>query len=137
MVASWKFDAEAVDVSEPEQVREIAGERVLVLDDAFPIVRDASAARDLVEAALNAEATLIAVPASRLDAEFFRLRSGIAGEILQKAANYRLKVAVVGDISAHVAASDALRDFVVECNRGREIFFVDGITALEQRLSFG
>jgi hypothetical protein len=97
-------------------------------------VRDERGGRGLVEAALNAGATLIAVPAGRLDAEFFRLRSGLAGEILQKAANYRLKFAVVGDVSEHAASSDALRDFIVECNRGREIFFVDDLVALERRL---
>ena len=116
-------------------VREIAAERILVFDDTFPIVRDASAGRDLVEAALNESATLVAVPAARLDDEFFRLRSGLAGEILQKMVNYRLKFAILGDVSAHVAASDALRDFVVECNRGGDIFFVDNIADLEQRLT--
>jgi hypothetical protein len=118
-----------------EDTRDVAGERVLIIDDAFPAVRDARGGRDLIEAALNAGATLIAVPAARLDAEFFRLRSGLAGEILQKAANYRLKFAVIGDIAEHIAASDALRDFVIECNRGREIFFVADVTELEQRLS--
>jgi hypothetical protein len=54
---------------------------------------------------------------------------------LQKAANYRLKFAVLGDVSAHVCASDALRDFVVECNRGRSIFFVADLPALAERLA--
>jgi hypothetical protein len=49
--------------------------------------------------------------------------------------NYRLMFAIVGDVSTYVAASDALRDFVVECNRGREVFFVSDIAELEARLS--
>jgi hypothetical protein len=115
-------------------VVELAGERCLFFA-AGPPIRDANGARDLIEAALNESASLIAVPAARLDDEFFRLRSGLAGEILQKAVNYRLKFAVIGDISAHVAASDALRDFVVECARGRDVLFVVDAAELVQRLT--
>jgi hypothetical protein len=49
--------------------------------------------------------------------------------------NYGFQFAVVGDVSAHVAASEALRDFVVECNRGREIFFVADLKELGERLA--
>ena len=49
--------------------------------------------------------------------------------------NYRLKFAVLGDISEHVAASDALRDFVYESNNGRQIWFLPDEQALEQRLT--
>ena len=62
------------------------------------------------------------------------LAPGLAGEVLQKAANYGFKFAVLGDVSAYVAASDALRDFVIECNRGGSIFFVDDLKDLEARL---
>jgi hypothetical protein len=55
--------------------------------------------------------------------------------VLQKAANYGFKFAVVGDIAAHVAASDALRDFVVESNRGTSIFFAPDMEALTERLA--
>lgn len=99
------------------------------------MVRDASGGRYLVEEVLNHRATVIAVPVERLDPSFFQLRSGLAGEVIQKVLNYHCKFAVIGDITAHVAASDALRDLVVECNRGRDIFFVDDIAALEERLA--
>jgi len=77
----------------------------------------------------------VAVPVARFDPAFFQLRSGLAGEIFQKCVNYRLKIAIIGDVSTYVAASDALRDFVVECNRGRDVFFVEDVADLEQRLS--
>lgn len=118
-----------------EEALEIGGQRCLVLEGEGPVVRDARGAMDLIGEAMSQRATMVVAPVSRLDASFFELRSGLAGEVLQKAANYRLKFAVVGDISAYVAASDALRDFVVECNRGRSIFFVNGIEALSERLS--
>jgi len=113
-----------------DEVLEIGGERCLVLDAEGAVVRDGRGATDLIGEAIAHRATMIAAPVGRLDPSFFELRSGLAGEVLQKAANYCLKFAVVGDISAQVAASDALRDFVVECNRGRSIFFVPDLEAL-------
>jgi hypothetical protein len=62
------------------------------------------------------------------------LRSGFAGEFVQKIVNYQLKLAVIGDISAHIAESNALRDFVRECNRGSSVFFVSDVDALSAKL---
>ena len=56
---------------------------------------------------------------------FFILSSGLAGEILQKFVNYRLKVAIVGDYSQYT--SKPLHDFIRESNRGRDVFFVSTI----------
>jgi hypothetical protein len=42
---------------------------------------------------------------------------------------------VIGDISEHIAASDALRDFVYECNRGDSIFFDPDMESLSARLA--
>jgi hypothetical protein len=117
------------------QLLELERHRCLVVDDDGPIVRDADGARDLIGEAMGHRASGLVVPVTRLDDAFFQLRSGLAGEVLQKAANYRLKSAVVGDISAHVAASDALRDFVVESNRGNRIFFAPDLPTLAERLA--
>jgi hypothetical protein len=114
---------------------ELAGMPCLVVDADGPLVRDADGARGLIEEGMEQRARLIAVPVARLDASFFQLRSGLAGDVLQKMVNYGFKFAVLGDVSAYVAASDALRDFVVECNRGNSVFFVDDADALERRLS--
>jgi hypothetical protein len=59
---------------------------------------------------------LIVIPAARFTDEFFRLRTGVAGEILQKFATYQVRVAILGDISRQVRESSALRDFVYESN---------------------
>lgn len=79
--------------------------------------------------------SVIAVPVARFDPEFFRLRSGLAGEITQKIVNYRAKLAVIGDISDKTTESVALRDFVRECNRGNSIFFLPDLDALSAKLS--
>lgn len=54
---------------------------------------------------------------------------------MQKFANYRVGLAVVGDVSAHVEASEALRDFVRESNRGQQVWFVADDAELETRLA--
>ena len=75
------------------------------------------------------------LPVRRLPADFFRLETRIAGNMLQKLTNYRMKCAIVGDISAPLAASGALRDFVRESNQGRAVWFADDMDALSQRLA--
>jgi hypothetical protein len=117
------------------KILETANTRCLIIDVDGPVVADVEGGRRLIEEAMGERAQVIIVPAARLDAAFFQLRSGLAGEILQKAANYGFKFAVIGDISAQVAASEALRDFVVESNRRRSIFFCDDLAALEERLT--
>jgi hypothetical protein len=111
------------------------GYRMLIVDAAGPPLASTQDAVALLEQAFAQRASVIVVPAERLDPAFFRLRTGLAGEIVQKFVNYRVKVAVLGDISAQIAQSDALRDFVREANRGTSILFVPDIDALATKLS--
>lgn len=90
---------------------------------------------ELIGEALAQGAGLIVIPVERLDEEFFRLRTGVAGQILQKFVTYGRRVAIAGDISRHVAESSALRDFVVESNRGDHIWFVENVEEIERRLA--
>lgn len=54
--------------------------------------------------------------------EFFNLSTKLAGEILQKFINYRVKIAIVGDFSAYTSKS--LKDFIYESNNGKDVFFL-------------
>lgn len=67
--------------------------------------------------------------------EFFDLKSGMAGEILQKFSTYRVRLAIVGDFSKYTSRS--LNDFIFESNKGRHINFVsstiDAIKSLSKR----
>ncbi len=56
-------------------------------------------AADLIGQAWRHRAGFIVIPAELGD-DFFRLSTRIAGEIIQKFVIYRLRVPVVGDISA-------------------------------------
>lgn len=54
--------------------------------------------------------------------DFFNLKTGVAGEILQKFSNYRMKLAIVGNFNA--LKSKSLIDFIRESNRKGIISFV-------------
>lgn len=70
-----------------------------------------------------------------LDARFFDLKTGFAGEILQKFSNYNFRLAIVGDFSKN--KSKSLRDFIFECNNGNLVFFVDDVDAALKALEKG
>lgn len=121
-----------------ESLVEHHGIPVLVLDAVGPPIATVQDALDLLVSASYEGAELVAVPAGRFDDSFYDLSSGLAGEILQKLANYRLRLAVFGDISHHLRASVALPDLVREANRGRDVWFVADLDELTTRLgAFG
>jgi len=62
------------------------------------------------------------VEASAIAPGFFDLRSGLAGEILQKFTTYRMKLVIIGDFSQYTSKS--LQDFIYESNKGNHILFV-------------
>lgn len=107
---------------------------VLVCDPHGEPLRESRHALDLIGDAWGAGATWVAVPAERLHDDFFTLGSGVAGEFAQKFANYRLGLAVVGDISRHTATGRALRAWVDEANRGGRLWFVRDLDELAARL---
>jgi hypothetical protein len=112
----------------------IDGTRVLFFDATGPAIAAPGDANDLIGEAWGHEATFIVIPVERLAPAFFQLRSLLAGDIIQKIVTYRLRVAIIGDISGYVAASDALRDFVWESNRGTQVWFLSDEAALIARI---
>jgi hypothetical protein len=117
----------------PDEVRERAGVQVLMCDPDGPPVATEQDALDLIGAVFLG-AQVVAVPAARLDERFFSLGTRFAGEVMQKFVNYRLRLAVVGDISRHLAASPALRALVRESNAGDHVWFVADLDELDDRL---
>ncbi|WP_340644474.1 DUF4180 domain-containing protein [Phenylobacterium sp.] len=108
--------------------------RIWLCDADGPRLSSGRDATDLIGDAYGAEVAVIALPASRLTDEFFDLSTRLAGEFVQKFVNFGMALAIVGDISAHVAGSTALRDFVYESNCGRHLWFVEDLEALAARL---
>ncbi|MDP3442556.1 MAG: DUF4180 domain-containing protein [Ignavibacteria bacterium] len=65
--------------------------------------------------------------------DFFDLKNGIAGEILQKFSNYRVRLAIVGDFSNYTSKS--LSDFIYESNKRKQVIFVSSTEEGLNRLS--
>jgi hypothetical protein len=106
-----------------DAVVEMSGVRVLVCEPSGPPLHTGHELTDLIGNALHQRVDLVLLPVERLPDDFFVLRTGVAGEIVQKFVNYRVRLAVVGDITRHLATSSALRDFVAETNRGKQLWF--------------
>ncbi|GAA2253417.1 MULTISPECIES: DUF4180 domain-containing protein [Kitasatospora] len=116
-------------------LQQLEGTPVLVCaPDGAPLSGEREAT-DLIGNGAYQGAAWVAVPVERLTDDFFRLRTRVAGDIVQKFANYRLGLAVIGDISRHVSVSTALEDFVRESNRGRQLWFLSDLDALRARLA--
>ena len=78
----------------------------------------------MAEARLNDSGRMI-IHVKSLNQDFFDLKTRVAGEILQKFSNYRMRLAIVGDFSGF--KSKSLRDFIRESNRTGTISFVGTI----------
>jgi len=118
-----------------DTVRDLHGIRVLITAADGPKLASESDSQTFLSAAWEHDAAMVAIPVSRLDAAFFQLSTRLAGAVLQKFVNYRVRLAVIGDVSEWSAASNALRDFIVEANRGRSTWFVADIDELSRRLA--
>jgi len=65
--------------------------------------------------------------------DFFDLKNGLAGEVLQKFSNYRVQLVIVGNFSAYTGKS--IRDFIYESNKNRQVNFVGELEEAITRLS--
>lgn len=88
---------------------------------------------DLIGDLVYYDCTRIIIHEKNLHPDFFNLKTGLAGDILQKFSNYRFKLAVAGDFSKYKSRS--LADFIRESNKGKMIFFVDSAESAMIRLT--
>jgi len=73
------------------------------------------------------------VHASNIAPEFFDLKTGMAGEILQKFSTYRVRLAIVGDFTPYLSKS--FKDFIYESNRVGHTIFVSTVSEALIRFS--
>ncbi|KQX58733.1 MULTISPECIES: DUF4180 domain-containing protein [unclassified Paenibacillus] len=98
------------------------------------LITDVQSALDLMATVqFEAGCDRIILNRSALSEDFFDLKTRLAGEILQKFINYRKKVAIVGDFS--IFSSESLKDFIYECNKGKDIFFLSNEKEAIDKLS--
>lgn len=90
-------------------------------------------ATDLLGNADYQGANKIIVKETNLAPQFFDLKTGIAGDILQKFSNYHKKLAIIGEFKKF--NSNALNAFIIESNRGNHIFFVPDLESAMEKLT--
>lgn len=117
------------------EIQELQGLRLLVLPPEGPPILCEADADAILGEAWGRDAALTVIPATRLGEAFFQLETGLAGLILQKFVTYRLRVAILGDLSAQSAKSRALREFIQESNRGESVWFLASRADLERRVA--
>lgn len=96
---------------------------IAVISAEKPVLLDASSALDLaMTARYEGNARRLVIDKAAVAEDFFILSTGLAGDILQKFTNYRIKVAFYGDFSHYT--SKPLKDFIYESNQGSSVFFL-------------
>lgn len=105
--------------------------RVAIIENSDILISDVQEALDLMASVQYLEEChKILMDKANITEDFFELRTRLAGEILQKFTNYKVKLAIVGDFDVY--ESKSLRDFIYECNQGNSVFFLkDRGAALE------
>lgn len=114
-------------------VHEAAGSRLVELTAEGIVVHSPQDGLDLIASLVwgNDAAGLI-LHESQVDPAFFDLSTGLAGELIQKCTNYRVRLGLVGDFDRY--PSKSLQAFIRESNRGSQVYFAktldEALTAL-------
>jgi hypothetical protein len=106
---------------------------VAELTDENLVISSGQDVLDLMGELFSDNCSTIILREKNLHPDFFRLQTGLAGDILQKFSNYNMKLAVIGDFSKY--KSKNLIDFIRESNRGNRIFFLDSLDAALDKLA--
>lgn len=106
------------------------GQTVAEITDEALRINNAS---EFLEVIASMPSSLVVLHQRHLHPDFFDLRTGLAGDILQKVVNYQVRLAVVGDFSHY--ESKSLRDFLFEANRGNRSVFVSTVEAALDRIA--
>ena len=106
------------------------GKEIVAMRDNGVVINNA---QDFLELIMNLPSERIVFYKENFNESFFDLRSGLAGEILQKVSSYSRKLGIVGDHSRY--ASRSLNDFMFESNKGNSVLFVDSLDEALRRLS--
>jgi hypothetical protein len=99
-------------------------------DDSF-VINNSEDAIELINMPESQDCHKFIIHECNLSKDFFNLGSGVAGDILQKFSNYRLRLAVIGDFSKYTSKS--LNDFFRESNKTGNILFVNSVEQALER----
>jgi hypothetical protein len=88
---------------------------------------------DFLDLLANCPTDTVVIDRESLTEGFFDLKSGIAGEFLQKVSNYRKRLIILGDYRG--MTSKAFRDFSRESNQTGQVIFTDDLRHAIELLS--
>ena len=111
-------------------VHQSNGKDIVALRESGVVIRNAQEFLDII---MNLPSDRVIIYKENIQEEFFDLRSGLAGEILQKAVNHSRQLGIVGDLSKYPSRS--LKAFVYESNKSDNVIFTDTLDEALQRLS--
>jgi hypothetical protein len=77
--------------------------------------------QDLLDIISDYSTKSIIIKKNNITDDFYDLHTGLAGDILQKASNYHIRIGIIGDFST--VESKSLRDFIYESNITKQIVF--------------
>ncbi|MBE5106683.1 DUF4180 domain-containing protein [Bacillus thuringiensis] len=101
----------------------IDGINIALVRNDTVVISDVQTALDLMATVqYEVDAKHIIIDKSLMSENFFDLKTRLAGDILQKFINYKVKIAIIGDFSMYTSKS--LKDFIYECNKGKDIFYL-------------
>jgi hypothetical protein len=108
------------------------GTAVEIISDEVLITSEQDALDLMADVGYQYESTKIILHKKHVSEHFFELKTGLAGAVLQKFSNYRVRLAIIGEFSNHKRRS--LKDFIYESNRNGHILFVEDIGAALEAL---
>lgn len=111
----------------------IHGKNIAVLRSSGVLIQETQDALDLMAEASYLNSHKIILKEDQITPEFFDLKSGIAGEILQKFSTYNVQLAIISEFSKF--KSKSLRDFMFESNKYGRINFVSSFEEAKEKLS--
>jgi hypothetical protein len=85
---------------------------------------------DVMEIYFNTNSDTIVINKADIDQTFFDLKTGLAGNILQKISSYHKRLIILGEFSSYTSKS--LHDFIYESNKTGKVIFTD---SMEKALS--
>ena len=108
--------------------------RIAVIHSNEVIISDSQTALDfIVNTDYKNDCRKIALNKEAITEDFFKLSTGLAGDIAQKFVNYNFMFAIIGDFSCYTSKS--LNDYIYESNKGKHLFFVKDETEAIELLS--
>ncbi|MBN2220344.1 MAG: DUF4180 domain-containing protein [Kosmotogaceae bacterium] len=107
--------------------------KICIFDEVTTLFTDAQSLLDGISDYVYEGCTNLIFKKEHFPEEFYDLKTGLAGEILQKMTDYRLRVSIIGDFT--YVQSKSLRAFIIESNRGNQNFFASTEEEAIQMLS--